>query len=251
MKKLLFSALAILVSAFAASAQDGPVICAHRGFWTCKDVPNCENSVTSLRMAQEYGIWGSEFDVHMTSDGIVVVHHDDVKDGLRIHESTYEELSSKPLSNGEILPTVDDYLAQGEKSSCMLVMELKPQGSAERGARMTDICFEALKAHGLWDPSRVMFISFDLDICKKVAAEAPEFTNQYLSGNLSPAKLHEMGINGLDYHFAVFHLHPKWVEKAHELGMSVNVWTVDSRREMEYLESLGVDCITTNEPLLK
>ena len=32
--------------------------------------------------------------------------------------------------------------------------------------------------------------------------------------------------------------------------MSVNVWTVDTQEEMKYLIGLGVDCITTNEPLL-
>lgn len=249
MKKLLIAALLTAV-ACSSTPREGTQICAHRGFWKCQDVPNWENSIASLKMAQDYGFWGSEFDVHLTADDIVVVHHDDDKDGLRIADNTYEALAATPLPSGEILPTIDSYLDQGAKSKCVLVLEFKPGETPERREKMVHICFDALKARGLWSPDRVIFISFDLEICKLIAAEAPEFTNQFLSGNISPEGLNEMGINGLDYHYSVFYDHPEWVEEAHALGMSVNVWTVDSRQDMEYMAALGVDCITTNEPLL-
>ena len=58
-----------------------------------------------------------------------------------------------------------------------------------------------------------------------------------------------MGINGIDYHFSKFYAHPEWVEQAHKLGMSVNVWTVDDPADIQAMIDLGVDCITTNEPL--
>ena len=61
--------------------------------------------------------------------------------------------------------------------------------------------------------------------------------------------LKELGINGLDYHMSVLRKHPDWVERAHRLGMGVNVWTVDSKADMKYFIGLGVDCITTNKPV--
>ena len=33
-----------------------------------------ENSVAALKAAQELGVWGSEFDVYMTTDGVPVIH---------------------------------------------------------------------------------------------------------------------------------------------------------------------------------
>ena len=63
---------------------------------------------------------------------------------------------------------------------------------------MVDITFRKLKEHRLYDPDKVIFISFSMNICQKVAAEAPEFTNQYLNGDIAPADLHKDGINGID-----------------------------------------------------
>ena len=77
---------------------------------------------------------------------------------------------------------------------------------------------------------------------------APQFTNQYLSGNIAPEDLHREGINGIDYHFSVFDKHPEWVREAQDLGMSVNAWTVDKDEDILRMAELGVDCITTNVP---
>lgn len=92
-----------------------------------------------------------------------------------------------------------------------------------------------------------MFISFSMNVCKRVAKLAPEFTNQYLRGDIAPAELHKLGINGIDYPYKAFYKHPEWVKEAHDLGMSVNVWTVNHESDMKAMIGLGVDCITTNE----
>ena len=226
-----------------------PKVCAHRGFWQCEEAGQAQNSIASLRLAQENGFWGSEFDVHLTADSVVVVNHDPDLKGMRIATHTYRQLLTKRLSNGECIPTLDEYLDQGAKSSCMLVLEIKPQPTVEATLHLAETCVRSLRAHGMLDPSRVMFISFSYEACQWVAQHLPGFGNQYLEGKVEPEILHADGINGLDYHFIAFHKHPDWVERAHALGMSVNVWTVDDAQEMRYLLDLGVDVITTNRPL--
>ena len=44
--------------------------------------------------------------------------------------------------------------------------------------------------------------------------------------------------------------HPEWVKQAHDLGMSVNVWTVNEPRDIRAMRDLGVDQITTDNPAL-
>ena len=225
-------------------------ICAHRGFWKCEEAGHAQNSIASLRLAQQNGFWGSEFDVHLTLDDIVVVNHDPSLNGISIRKHTYKQLLKTQLPNGEPIPTLADYLRQGAQSSCMLVLEIKPQKTVHRTLALAKACVEELRTFQLLDSSRVMFISFSFEACRWIAEQLPGFGNQYLEGDKDPETVHAAGINGIDYHYTVFHRHPDWVERAHALNMSVNAWTVDSKSEMEYLRDLGVDVITTNRPLL-
>jgi len=239
--------LAALLLALPLQAQK---ICAHRGFWKCEEAGHAQNSIASLRLAQENGFWGSEFDVHLTLDDIVVVNHDPSLNGISIRKHIYKQLLKTQLPNGEPIPTLADYLRQGAQSACMLVLEIKPQKTVHRTLNLAKACVEELRKFKLLDPARVMFISFSYEACCWIAEELPGFTNQYLEGDKDPETVHAAGINGIDYHYVVFHRHPDWVERAHALNMSVNAWTVDSKSEMEYLRNLGVDVITTNRPLL-
>ena len=70
----------------------------------------------------------------------------------------------------------------------------------------------------------------------------------YLEGDLNPQELKDMGCAGPDYHFSVFKKHPEWIKEAHDLGLKVNVWTVDKAEDMKWLIDQKVDFITTNEP---
>lgn len=245
---LLLTAFLTAVSAFG---ENRIAIGAHRGFWKCEAAQNAENTIASLREAQVHNFWGSEFDVHITADDVVIVNHNKDIDGMVIWDHNYSDFKDVRLKNGEKVPSLDEYLTQAEGCpGTVLVFELKKQKNAEREDVLLEKSIEALKAHGLYSPDRVIFISFSLHLCKEIARIAPEFTNQYLNGELSPAELQALGINGLDYHYNIIRKHPEWVSEAHELGMSVNVWTVDKREDIEEMIGLGVDCITTNEPLL-
>ena len=268
MKRILFIAVAILSLAacsagrkastmplydFPSLGQGGKTaIVAHRGFWQNEEAGMARNSIASLRQAVLWGFRGSECDIHLTADSVIVVNHDNSIGGRKIRTHSYEELSATLLVNGETLPTFDNYLDEFAKGAnhMMLVVEFKTQGEWQRESRLVDKAFEALKAHNLFDPSKVAFISFGRDICRKVAKEAPSFVNQYLNGDAEPRVLAQEGINGMDYNGAVLKAHPSWVSEAHALGMSVNVWTVDNPDDMDFFRNLGVDQITTNDPLL-
>lgn len=232
--------------------QNGKIaIVAHRGFWNCEAAGFSENSIASLKAAQDNGFWGSEFDVQLTKDEVVIVNHNDDIDGLKIKDHTFAELSSHLLPNGERRPTLEEYLEQGRKcKTTMLVLEFKKQSTDEREDILVAKTIQALKAYKLFDPRRVAFISFSKHISEMIAKDAPRFINQYLNGELSPEALAAKGINGFDYHKKIVGINKKWVEQAHAKGMSTNVWTVNAENEMLKMIEIGVDAITTNEPLL-
>ena len=84
----------------------------------------------------------------------------------------------------------------------------------------------------------------------RIAAEYPGFINQYLEGDFSPEELAEFGINGFDYNSKAVLKDSTIVDRAHALGMSTNVWTVNKPEKMRKFIDLGIDAITTNEPLV-
>ena len=78
-------------------------VTAHRGFWTCEEAGYMENTVASLAQAQENGLWGSEFDIHITADDQILVNHDPVLGGKNIHEMPLDSFMTMTLKNGEHL----------------------------------------------------------------------------------------------------------------------------------------------------
>ncbi len=252
MKKIVrTAAVAAMVTITASCAPQKIAVTAHRGFWKCEEAGYAENSIKSLELAQQNKLWGSEFDVHITSDLVLLVHHDPDIDGIRIWDHNYADFKDCRLKNGEKIPTLDEYLTQGEKSrKTVLVFELKQQIDKAHEDYMVDQSIKALKEHGLYNPKRVIFISFSLNMCERLAALCPGFTVQYLSGDKTPEELAELGINGIDYHYSVFPKNPAWFKQARDNKMSINCWTVNDEKDIQEMIGLGVDCITTNEPLL-
>lgn len=250
MTAVIAAALLIPTDMNARKENEGTGIVAHRGFWNCEEAGFARNSVAALRCAQEAGFWGSEFDVNMTSDGVLLVYHDSDVEGKNIENNPHEAFKYFRLENGEPIPTIDDYLIQGKKyPETMLVYELKKHSCNEVEDRVVDMTIEKLKEHDLLDPSKVMFISFSYHMCKRLAEKLPEFTVQYLSGDKKPSTVKADKINGIDYHYDILTINKKWVKAAHDLEMSVNAWTVNKVSNMEHMLDIKVDMLTTDFPL--
>lgn len=237
-----------LLAACSPKAK-GPQVVAHRGYWKAEGA--AQNSIAALLAAGRIGSYGSEFDVNLTADGKLVVNHDFTYHGLTIYETLLSTLRADTLrlSNGEIIPTLDEYLeASLAYPGMKLVFELKSKGDPSYEATALPACVEAIRRHKV--EKRVEFISFSLSACREFARLMPENRVEYLGGDIAPAQLHGMGISGVDYHFSVFDSHPEWVAEAHALGMVVNAWTVNQEEDIRRMLELGVDHITTNEPEL-
>ena len=70
----------------------------------------------------------------------------------------------------------------------------------------------------------------------------------YLSSTSDLEGLKATGITCADFAYSYLFTHTELFDKAHDLGMLVNVWTVNSATEMMRAIGLGADFITTDQP---
>lgn len=235
----------LLCMAITAMAQV-PKVIAHRGAW--KNTNSPQNSIAALRHAIDQKVWGSEFDVHLTKDDVLVVNHDQGFYGIDIATATYQELLAKTHPNGEKIPTAEEYLREGLKQKkTTMVFEIKSNKlGVERTLKATELSYQLAKK--LKVEKKIVFIAFSYPACLKLRELDSKVKIQYLNGNKTPTQLKQDKIFELDYNLGVLKKHPEYVSEAKKLDVKTNVWTVNTEEDMKYFIDQGVDFITTDEP---
>ena len=144
---------------------------AHRGLYDNQHgVP--ENSLPAFRAAAEKG-YGVELDVQLSSDGHVVVFHDDTLDrvcGVRgnVVEFTLAELQQmKLLDTAETIPLFTDVLSVLGRGAGPVIVELKS------GSRNRELCEKTREILRTW-PGVYCVESFDPAIVSWFCRNAPE-----------------------------------------------------------------------------
>lgn len=246
MRKHLVFAAALLLTGGAALAQ--PKVIAHRGYWTAPG--SAQNSLTSFSKADSIGVYGSEIDVWLTADDRLIVNHDRIYKGTDIdmEKATAREIMQIVLPNGtENIPSLDQYLdLVASKPDTRLILEMKSLSDLNREDLAAEKIVRALRRHGVLE--RTDIIAFSINACLAFKKLLPDTKIYYLNGDLPPKSIKKLGLAGIDYSMGALRRHPEWVKQAHDLGLEVNVWTVDSEEDMRYFIDLGVDYITTDYP---
>lgn len=241
--KSILATLALAAAATASAAQ--PKVIAHRGYW---DTPgSAQNSIRALVKADSIGAYASEFDVWMTADSVLVVNHDPSYNGVVIETSPASVVTAQKLANGENLPTLEQYLTAAKPLKTRLVLELKSHNSLSNERAAIKRILEMVKKFGLED--RIDYITFSPTGFQQLVKMAPKPAEvYYLSGNLVPEQIKFMKAKGIDYSLKAMKKHPWWIPECHNLGLEVNVWTVNKPEDMKWCIDNKVDYITTNDP---
>lgn len=234
---------AIVCMAFT-SAQAQTRVIAHRGYWDTTG--SAQNSLTSLRLADKAGCYGSEFDVHLTKDNKIVVFHDDYVNGLPIQKTDYKTLLRHRLRNGEAIPTLAQYLDAAKGLTTRLILEIKQQYSKSHEDSLVDATVATVKVKGMQD--RTEYISFSKNACIRLHQLCPNAKIAYLNGDWDPQTVKANGMTGIDYEQTLLAKHMEWIKQCHDLGLTVNVWTVNDLNAVNDWIKAGVDFITTNKP---
>jgi glycerophosphoryl diester phosphodiesterase len=219
-------------------------VVAHRGFWNTKG--SAENSLAALEKAAEEGFYASEFDVRLTSDSVPVISHDTRIQKLLIETTPYARIRDTELRNGERLPTLQEYLKKGKNLNIRMVLEIKTHMQSGYDLRAVHITLAAVREADM--ENWVEYISFSLPVCREIIRLSPRSSVSYLTGDMAPAKLKEMGFTGIDYPYEALKIRPEWIQEAKKEGMTVNVWIVNNLQMMYDFILRDVDFITTDRP---
>ncbi len=232
----------------------GPSICAHRG--ASAYAP--ENTLEAFALAEKMRADGIELDVHLTSDGQVVVIHDEKtgrvsEENLTVGESTLAELKRVDVSrlhpeNGACrIPTLAEVLELLKPGNMYINIELKTLPNPYPGIEEKVL---KLIADANMD-ERVLFSSFNHDSLVRMKELAPG----NLCGLLYSCLMHRpwdyaksIGVDALHPHYIEVLLQKKEPEKCHALGLKVHPWTVDREKDIRELTRLGCDMLITNVP---
>jgi glycerophosphoryl diester phosphodiesterase len=224
-----------------------PTVLAHRG--ACRVA--LENTLEAFAAARSLGADGVELDVHRSADGALVVHHDAVAPGFGV-------LAEHEL--GEIraaLPFVPSLAEVLEVCAGMLVnVEVKNlPGDADHDPdeRAAASVVELLHARERRDD--VLVSSFSLRTIDRVRELDPSFPTGFLmlvgfDPHAAASVAHDRGHRALhpDVRALGGRAASAVTAHAHDLGLDVNVWTVDASDEIRRLAAAGVDGIVTNVP---
>ena len=230
------------------NSNHSPKIVAHRGYWNTTG--SAQNSITALRKANETGVWGCELDLWMTTDNVLVLNHDGVIDNIAIQYSPYSAIKNCKLSNGEILPTFEQYLQvfKNECTDLILIIELKPHYSAEVTINAIHEIIKMVDKYELAD--LVEYISFSPVACDAIVRYAPTARVAYLESDMTPLQCIERGYSGIDFHYSTYQNNPTYVKDAHNYGMEVNAWTVNYEGIAYPMQrTYKVDILTTDKPV--
>jgi glycerophosphoryl diester phosphodiesterase len=212
-----------------------PLRIAHRGM----PRRQLENTLPSFSAALAAGADGIELDVHATSDGVVIVHHDPVLGGMEITQSNWQVLQQVALAPGIHVSTLGDV--------CSLV-----GGRAElfveiKGAGIEDSVSEVLRDYE--GPAAIH--SFDHALIGRLAARGASHRLGLLYEERPTwltAAMREQGALHVWPHRRL--VTPEMIDEVHACGGRVIPWTVNDATEALRLASWGVDGLCTDDVTL-
>jgi len=226
------------------------LVIAHRG--ASGERP--ENTLTAFERAIELHADMIETDLHLTRDGVVVVHHDASLARLgasgEIRDRTAAELAALDATLGraarEPIPTLLDLLDRfGGRMAFNLEIKV---GETSPYAGIEARVLAAVAERGLSE--RMLYSCFEDDVLDRLRAADPLARIAVLVSPKKPRgvlrRAARVGAEAVNPHVSL--VDPAFVEAAHGAGLSVYPYTANERAEMVRLIDCGVDGIITNHP---
>ncbi|MGP3988278.1 glycerophosphodiester phosphodiesterase [Streptomyces sp. 3N207] len=204
-----------------------------------------ENTLRSFVRAEREGLDVVELDLHLSKDGELVVMHDaDVArttDGSGpISDFTLAELRELDAGQGERVPVFDEVV---DAVGSPLQAEIKDRAAAR-------VLAETIVRRGLQE--RVTVISFHAEALRETREHLPDIPLVLVAGRSSPTapeRAQELGARMISLELQ--HVDADIVRRAHDAGIQVISWTVNTDEELARVRELGLDGVVTDMPAVK
>ncbi|OGS07617.1 MAG: hypothetical protein A2270_06680 [Elusimicrobia bacterium RIFOXYA12_FULL_51_18] len=219
-----------------------------------------ENTLSAFELAMKMGSKAFEFDVHLTKDKQLVVHHDyDLKrtagSPAKISGLDYAELKKINVGNKfgfpvERIPLLEEVVDLISPKAEWINFEIKNDGGAYPGIEEALLGFirsrPALSAKSL-------FSSFDYTTLKKLRVLDKHIALGYLGHNLRavfllPAIMRARAVKAVNFHIALRLASRLNVALLRKAGFKVCVYTVNEKAAALQIQKMGVSGIFSNYP---
>lgn len=224
--------------------RDGVLVCVHDR--RVDRTSSGRGVVSALKLADleafDFGSW------HLTSA------YDEGTDGPG--DTAETEVVEAPDRDRAGVLTLDRLLGVVTECGRPVELAIETKHPTRNGGLVELGLVELLARHGLNRPRdesqvQVRVMSFSSTSLRRVGRLAPRVPTVYLMQRL-PLRLRDgslpAGAIAGGPSLRALKAHPGYVERAHDAGAEVHVWTVDAPADVDYVAGLGVDVVITNRP---
>ncbi|HLE14252.1 MAG TPA: glycerophosphodiester phosphodiesterase family protein [Anaerolineales bacterium] len=235
-----------------------PTIFAHRG--SSANAP--ENTLSAFELALKQQADGIELDAKLSADQVVVVIHDQTVDRTTNGTGRVRDLPLAALREldagsffdvafkNEPIPTLEEVFETiGHQT--FINVELTNYNSPFD--QLPEKVVELVKRHRM--STHVLFSSFHPLVLRRIHRLLPEIPVGFLalpgrSGALARSRIGKLIVPYQAIHPELSDATYSLINRAHQAGHIVNVYTVNREEDMRQLFNLEVDGIFTDDPLL-
>lgn len=242
-----------------------PRVFAHRG--GCALGP--ENTIAAFDLGRAAGADGLELDVHLSSDGVIVVCHDDLLDRTTNASGPIQSCTAADLARvdaghrfadaagafpfrglGIGIPTLRDVLARYR--DLLIIIEMKEDSAAMGRA----VAAEVRAADAV---ERVCAAGYGQRSLDAARAALPEMATSASRPEAQFAVYRS--IAGVPVRRAAYNaiqvpemagwlriISPRFIRHVHNAGRRIQAWTIDDEADMRRLLGWGIDGLISNRP---
>ncbi len=243
--------LALALAAVVATASAKPIFVGHRG-----SLYGLENSVESFTNGAKMGYDYLETDFKLTKDLQFVCTHDDnltrLGGTLAIATSTLEELQGEALSQTRSgvaytgrLCSGAEYLEVCRQYNVRPLIELKwTTGINSNDCSNIPLLIKFIDEQGFRD--KCIILTSMKPCLEYIRKNYPDITLQFLTGQYWANHFDWCVEQGIDVDIQAGYFDKSTVEKFHEAGLKVNMWTLNSDADYVKYGNWGCDFVTTD-----